>query len=124
MRRIVLGLSLLAFLTAGCSREKSTPELVADLKSPEEHNRIAAVRFLEQRKGDPAQVVPALVEALKDKEPEVRWGAANGLGYYGEQARDAIPALQAIQHDPDARVRRAVGAALARIDPKFAQKRN
>src|SRR5947209_7063114 len=101
----------------GCGKNKSTDELLADLKSPQERERLIAVRLLPQRKGDAAQVVPALIEALKDRENDIRLSAAIGLGYFGEQARDAIPALQAAQRDRDARVRRAAGVALSRIDP-------
>jgi HEAT repeat protein len=43
--------------------------------------------------------------------------AAIGLGYFGEHAEDAVPALQQAQHDRDARVREAAGVALSRIDP-------
>jgi HEAT repeat protein len=111
---LVLLLCLLACV--GCGK-KSTDELVADLKSPEEKDRIIAVRLLPQRKGDAAQVVPALIETLKDKQGDVRWSAAIGLGNFGEQAKDAIPALQAAQRDRDARVREAAGVALSRIDP-------
>jgi HEAT repeat protein len=112
-------LTLLLCLLAGggCGKEKSTDELIADLKSPQEGERIRAVRLLPQRKGDAARVVPALIEALKGKEGDVRWGAAIGLGSFGEQAKDAIPALQAAQRDRDARVREAAGVALSRIDP-------
>ena len=70
-----------------------------------------------QRKEDAAQIVPALIEALKDKDGDIRLSAAIGLGSFGEQAKDAIPALQAAQHDRDARVREAAGIALSRIDP-------
>jgi HEAT repeat protein len=115
-------LSMLVLLAcAGCGK-KSTDDLIADLKSSEEGERIKAVRLLPQRKGEAAQVVPALVEALKDKEADIRWGAAIGLGYFGEQAEDAIPALEAAQRDRDARVREAAGKALSRIDPKRAPK--
>ena len=58
-----------------------------------------------------------MIEALKDKDDDVRLSAAIGLGYFGEQAKDAIPALQAAQRDRDARVREAAGVALSRIDP-------
>jgi HEAT repeat protein len=112
---LILLLCLLACV--GCGNKKSTDELVADLKSTQEGDRIKAVRLLPQRKGDAAQVVPALTEALKDKEGDVRWSAAIGLGYFGDQAKDAIPALQAAQRDRDARVREAAGVALSRIDP-------
>ena len=62
--------------------------------------------------------MPALIGALKDKEGDVRWSAAIGLGYFGEQAKDAIPALQEAQKDRDPRVREAAGVALTRIDPE------
>jgi HEAT repeat protein len=112
--RFVLALCLLA--CGGCGK-KSTAQLIEDLKSPEERDRIIAVRLLPQRKGDAAQVVPALIGALKDKGNDIRLSAAIGLGYFGEQARDAIPALQEAQRDRDVRVRDAAGVALSRIDP-------
>ena len=115
--RLVLLLCLLA--CGGCGKEKSTDELLGDLKSSQEKERIVAVRTLPQRKGDAAQVVPALIEALKDKDGDVRRSAALGLGSFGEQAKDAVPALQAAQRDPDAQVREAAGIALSRIDPHF-----
>jgi HEAT repeat protein len=113
--RFILPLCLLTLV--GCGKEKSTDELIGDLKSGQEKDRIVAARLLPQRKGDAAQVVPALVESLKGKDADVRWSAAIGLGYFGEQARDAIPALQAAKGDRDARVREAAGVALSRIDP-------
>jgi HEAT repeat protein len=110
---------LLLFLPAcaGCNK-KSTVELIQDVKSQKPGDRVAAVRLLPQRKGDAAQVVPALIEALKDNSDDVRWSAAIGLGYFGQKAKDAIPALETAQHDSDARVREAAGVALCRIDPE------
>ena len=87
---------------AGCARKKSTDELIEDLKSSQERERLIAVRLLPQRKADAAKIVPALTESLKDKEGDVRWSAAIGLGYFGEQAKAAIPALQTAQSDRDA----------------------
>ena len=112
---IILLVCLLA--CGGCGKSKSTEELIGDLKSAQEGDRIRAARLLPQHKGDAAKVVPALTESLKDKQGDVRWSAAIGLGYYGAQARDAIPALQAAQGDRDARVREAARVALTRIDP-------
>jgi HEAT repeat protein len=115
-------LLLLCLLACGGCGKKSTDALIEDLKSAQERDRIIAVRLLPQRKGDAAQVVPGLIEALKDKASDVRWSAAIGLGSFGEQARDAVPALQAAQRDRDVRVREAAGVALSRIDPtKFAK---
>jgi HEAT repeat protein len=111
----VLFLCLLA--CGGCGRQKSTDEMLSDLKGAQVGDQLKAVRLLPQQKGDPAKVVPALVEALKSKGADVRISAAIGLGSYGEQAKEAIPALQAVQRDPDGRVREAAGLALSRIDP-------
>jgi HEAT repeat protein len=113
-KRVVLVLCLLA--CAGCGK-KSTDELVTDLKSPQERDRLIAARLLPGRKADASRVVPALIEALKDKGDDIRLSAAIGLGTFGDQAKDAIPALQAAQRDPDARVREAARVALSRIDP-------
>jgi HEAT repeat protein len=115
--RVRLVVLLVCLLACGCARKKTTEELIADLKSSEERDRIIAVRLLPQRKEDAARVVPAMTEALKDKGNDIRLSAAIGLGYFGEQAREAIPALQAALRDRDARVRRAAGTALSRIDP-------
>jgi hypothetical protein len=112
----VLLLCLLA--CGGCAKKKSTGELIADLKSGQERDRLIAVRLLPERRGDAAEVVPALIEALQDKEKDIRLSAAIGLGYFGEQARDAIPGLQKAQGDRDFRIREAAGIALSRIDPE------
>jgi len=102
----------------GCGKTKSTDQLIEELKSPEEGERLKAVRLLQQRRADAAKVVPAMIEALKDKGGDIRLSAAIGLGYFGEQAKDAIPALEkAAQSDQDSRVRKQAGVALSRIDP-------
>jgi HEAT repeat protein len=101
----------------GCGKEKSTDELIRDLKSPRERDRIIAVRLLPRRDGEEAKVVPALIEALKDTQGDVRRSAAVELGVLGEEAREAIPALKQAQRDRDARVRNAARVALSRIDP-------
>lgn len=115
--RVQTGLVLLLCLLAcgGCSKGKSTDELIADLKSGKEG--IIAARTLP---GDDAEkVVPALIEALKLSSSDIRRSAAIKLGGFREQAKDAIPALQkAEEHDGDARVREAAGIALSRIDPE------
>jgi HEAT repeat protein len=112
---MLLLLCLLA--CAGCGK-KSTERLIEDLSSNNERDRIIAVRLLPHREDDAAKVVPALIKALQGKQGgDFRWNAAIGLGYFGEQAKEAIPALQAAEHDRDARVREAASVALSRIDP-------
>jgi HEAT repeat protein len=107
---------------SGCKSQKSTDELIADLKSSQEKDRIIAVRLLPQRTADADRVIPALIETLKNSDGDVRWSAAIGLGTFGDRAKEAIPALQAALHDKDARVREAAGKAIARIDPSQAPK--
>ncbi len=100
----------------GCSKEKSTAQLLADLQASQARDRVIAVRLLPLRQEDAAQIIPALVDALKDEEADVRMGAAWGLGTFGEQAKDATAALQQIaRNDPDMRNRKAAIIALERI---------
>jgi HEAT repeat protein len=113
----VLWLGLLA--CGGCGNQKSTDELISDLKSGKEEEGVNAARSLPRGKGDAAKVVPALIEALKHKGTDVRRSSALKLGEFHEQAKDAIPALQeAEKGDGDPRVREAAGIALSRIDPE------
>jgi vesicle coat complex subunit len=116
--RLVKHFALLLCLTVcgGCGK-KSTDQLIKDLKSSKERERIIAVRLLPERKEQAAQVIPALIQALKDPDGDVRRSAANGLGYFGKEAKEAIPALEAAQKDRDARVRESAAMALSRIDP-------
>ncbi|HVU88445.1 MAG TPA: HEAT repeat domain-containing protein [Pirellulales bacterium] len=107
---------------AGCGRSKSTDELIADLNSREERDRIIAVRLLPQRTKEAQKIVPVLAQCLHDKEPDIRLSAAIGLGYFGEQARSAIDDLRKAEDDRDARVRREAGKALTRIDPSLTPK--
>jgi vesicle coat complex subunit len=108
---------LLLLLFCGCSREKSTNELLQDLKSQQDRDKITAVRLLPGHEGDAAKIIPALIESLKDKDGDVRRSAALGLGNFGDKAKEAIPALQALQKDHDVRVRESAALALSRIDP-------
>ena len=103
-------------------RGKSTDELIADLKSNQERDRIIAIRLLPSRKDDAAKIVPVMIECLKDQQGDVRLSAAIGLGTFGEEARSAVPELQAATKDRDARVRRQAGVALSRIDPALTPK--
>ena len=112
-KRLAIVLVVLVF--AGCTKSKSTDVLIGDLNSKEEIDRIKAVRLLPQRKGDSAKVVPALIESLKANEADVRWSAAIGLGYFGAEAKTALPALEEMQRDKDARVREGARVAISRI---------
>ena len=120
--RTLLVLLFGGVICTGCNSQKSTDELLADLKSSQEKDRIIAVRLLPQRTADADRVIPALIETLKQSDGDVRWSAAIGLGTFGDRAKAAIPALQAALHDKDARVREAAGKAISRIDPSQSPK--
>ena len=110
----ILFFGLLAL--AGCSQTKSTQDLIDDLKSTDNEDRIKAVRLLQHRHSDASIVVPALMESLSDDDREIRWSAAIGLGYFGADAEGAVPELEtAQQHDSDRRVREAARTAISRI---------
>ncbi len=115
-------LLLCLLVCGGCGRAKTTDELIADLGSGAERDRIIAIRLLPQHKADATKVVPAMIECLKDKQGDVRLSAAIGLGSFGETAKEAIPELRTAENDRDARVRRAAGIALTRIDPTLKPK--
>ena len=100
----------------GCGKaQKSTDEMLADLEHGKERDRIIAVRLLPERRNDAAKIIPALIEALGDRDADVRVSAAVGLSSFGPQADGATAKLQALAKDRDARVRRAAAAALERI---------
>jgi HEAT repeat protein len=107
---------LLGSLTLiGCSKKIPTDELISDLDSANDGDRVIAARLLQNRTADASKVVPALIRSLDDDDGDVRRSAAIGLGYYGAQAKQAIPALEEKQRDSDARVRNAAKSAITRI---------
>lgn len=104
------------------NREKSTGELIGDMGSTQEKDRIIAVRTLKVRPEEAAEVVPVLIKALKDRQSDIRIGAAIKLGLFGANAKEAIPALKEALQDRDARVRSAAAKSLGQVDPTLAPK--
>jgi hypothetical protein len=66
------------------------------------------------------RTLPALVRALRDREPKVRAQAAHTLGLTGDAAKPAAPALTQALRDEDAAVREAAAWSLRRVDPAAA----
>jgi HEAT repeat protein len=56
--------------------------------------------------------VPALIEHLKDEDPDIRCWAARSLGRSGSRAKEAVPALVEALNDPDKNVRLSTAYAL------------
>jgi HEAT repeat protein len=68
-------------------------------------------------------IVSALIERLQqDPDASVRRHAAGSLGFQGESAQAAIPALVAALNDTSSEVRFSAAGALKRIDPEAARK--
>src|SRR5262245_20113675 len=59
--------------------------------------------------------VQAVTDALKDSDPQVRSIVASELGQIGEQAKAAVPALIDVLKDQELSVRRTAASALVRI---------
>ena len=108
--------SVSLLVCSGCGT-KSTDDLIADLNSAQEADRIKAVRLLPDRKRDAAKIVPALIASLQEKDARVRGAAATALGLMGPRAAQAVPALTAALKDPVPGVRLWSAGALGRIGP-------
>jgi HEAT repeat protein len=64
------------------------------------------------------QVLPFLIDCLKEEEAEMRWTACRGLLNMGATAKPALPQLKAALQDKDANVRVHAMNALANIGPE------
>jgi len=67
--------------------------------------------------------MPALIDALRDSDAEVRANAARSLGVYsGPRGGEALPPLREIlERDPDAKVRQAAAKAIEKLNGEQAQ---
>jgi HEAT repeat protein len=111
--------TVLALVSPGCGGQlpKPAPDLIKDLKSPDEAVRMDAARYLANAPGtDEAAAVGALTEALGDKSPHVRANAAQSLGAFGSRAGNAVPALKKALKDSDEKVRLNAAASLKKIE--------
>ncbi|HLW65353.1 MAG TPA: HEAT repeat domain-containing protein [Gemmataceae bacterium] len=61
------------------------------------------------------EALPALMEALKDTNKEERSAAAYAIGRIGPQARESIPLLVKTLKDPEPMVKRSAAEALSRV---------
>jgi HEAT repeat protein len=63
------------------------------------------------------EAIPALVQALRDADPQVRSQAALALARMGPDASPAVPALMEALSDRDENVRRCAARALGQVGP-------
>ena len=98
--------------TTALRDEEVIVALIESLDDPEGEVRLNLAAALANL-GDAA--VPRLIDALGDKKPERRGGAAYALSQIRPVAKSAIPALLKAIKDKDEGVRRQVSYALSRI---------
>ncbi|MCE7987979.1 MAG: HEAT repeat domain-containing protein [Caldilinea sp. CFX5] len=89
----------------GDAAQAAVPALLAALSMPvqrenEQHwfgdRRVLMTALLAKIREPMNEIVPALINTLQAKTPELRWGAACALGEIGVAAKAAVPALSAL----------------------------
>ncbi len=88
--------------------------LISALKDPDDGVRENVIAALQELKADEKVLKPALLEAVKDKNPLVRAGAINTLTRFGNDT--VLPFARAGLKDDGAAVRLVSAAILARFD--------
>ncbi len=88
---------------------------IKQLESTNQQQRVSAMESLVNL-GKPA--VPALIQALKDKNPSVRSSAAIALGKMGVLATPAVPSLSNALQDENLEVRRNAAIAMGKLGRK------
>ncbi|WP_324632903.1 HEAT repeat domain-containing protein [Phormidium sp. CCY1219] len=106
-----LGVAI-AQIEAQASQQIEIVSSLGQLKTETGANRRQAINTL-RRIGSPA--VPALLDALRDEDKEVRSAATFALGAMGADATEAIPALINSLTDADDRLRLDAAVALRKI---------
>ncbi len=91
-------------------------ELMAKLRSADQHESVAAANRLGELGGRAFEAVPSLAWALKDENKWLREAAAKALGSMGREARVIAFALEKAVEDAEPEVRTAATQALERIE--------
>jgi HEAT repeat protein len=86
-------------------------------------DRGAAILALGQIHAQPATVVPALTEMLREHDSGIRYWAACALGIYGPDAKSAVPLLIQCYHGASVQNQiDDIGGIIKKIDPEAATK--
>lgn len=107
-----------ALATLATDIDATTAALMRVLRNDDNHFvRQSAVHALRQIGS--SRAVPALIDALQDHEPGVRFDAAIALKVLGQKAKEAIPALQRfVQIERNEAIRDQAETALKRMRRK------
>jgi HEAT repeat protein len=98
---------------------RTLSQWVADLKAPAPQTRNAAAYEISGMGPAAAAAVPALIEALDDSEPSVRFPVTVALAEIGPKAKAAVPKLKKMMDDEiNDEVAAAARRALRRIAPQ------
>lgn len=101
-------------LLNACAGDQSSVSYWAKtLKARDPQLRVRAASALGATRSEAA--VPALLEALKDENADLRLAAIEALGRIGREARGSIPALSEALTDTDPRIRSEAARALEKI---------
>lgn len=91
-------------------------ELIATLTATDDsRTRVVTIDAIASRLRGGLPALDALVAALADEEPRVRWHAARAIGLIGHEAAPAIPALVTLLADEDPIVVTQAAAAIGHI---------
>lgn len=101
------------FLLNACAAKTKPDYWIRKLKRGDPRTRATAARALGEMRDEAA--VPALIQALKDTNPEVRLSVVQALGRIGPKAQGAVPALRGMRADGDLRVREELTRSLENI---------
>ena len=105
----------------GESAKASVSGLQSQLQHPDESVRAATLVALTQVVDETEQLVPILVEGLRDKQWSVRRKAADQLGSLGDQAEAAVPELLVLLRSDDDDDQDLASDALRQIDAASAE---
>ena len=112
----------LVLLLAGCGHRepvvahgKPVDYWLQELGNADAHRRLKAVGALGDVGTADRRAIPALADAVKDRDAGVRDGAVLALLNIGPDARTAVPALKEAANDPDPTVRSHAQKGLQRI---------
>lgn len=101
------------------SHDHTLSEWIAELHAQAPYNRNAAAYEIASLGPAAVAAVPALIEALNDPEPTVRYPVTVALREIGPAAKDAVPALKKMyEEDLNDEIASSARRAIKAIAPK------
>lgn len=102
----------------GPTASNAAPTFIDSLKDSSKTQRIEAMFALGRIGVLPEESVPAIMPGLDDPDPVIVFVAARSLGFFGNEARPALPQLETLKTNTSllGYVRIAATAAICRID--------